>query len=139
MSSSWIGSVITDDDGVFAMIGTGSGQLFSLHISSRAVAHSAQLDVVPVSLEMMDDHVYCGGVDKRKANASSLYMFNMQCEPVSGVHSSKPGIYSIAVHSKAQVAATAGYSLTPCGLYAAPDVLDVYLSPPLHSFSMVMA
>lgn len=133
-----VSCIVTNDDGVMAMVGTGAKRLSTVHVSSGSVASFANLDSVPATLKKAGDRVYCGSVDvgKKDKDCGALRMFDIQCKEERSVQSSNQGVYSIAWRN--QTAATCGYALSHCGHYSRPSCVDVYLSPPLHSFSMPM-
>lgn len=136
----WVSCIVTDDDGIMAMVGTGAKRLSTVHITSSSVASSTNLDSVPATLKRLGDRVFCGSVDvgDQDKDVGAVRMFDMQCKEEGSMQTANQGVYSIAMHLSNQTAAAGGYALSQCGHYSRPSGIDVYLSPPLHSFSMPM-
>lgn len=134
----WIASVVTDADGSFAMVGDGSGKLISFHVASGSLLGTADLAMVPSALQTIGTEVYCGAVDKSPSAEKMLYRFDMQCNPVGTAQTSAAGTYAIAMHEQTSVTATGGYSFTQSGHCGFDEIVDVYLKPPLRSFSMTV-
>jgi hypothetical protein len=137
----WVGCVATDTDGGFAVCGDGNRNLTSVHISSGCVLGSSRLDYVPNSLVYRNGELYCGGADtigqafSEEKPGNSLYRYDLECSEVGTSPVSSSGVYALSCQPETKSMAASGYS-TRHRWYDAAELIDVYVEPPIQSFTM---
>lgn len=148
----WVGCVVADFDGQFIVCGDGNRNLTSIHVGTGAVLATTKLDFVPNSLVHRGSEIYCGGSDRVDSPPSGglsadvqqrmslLRRYSPTCEEVgsSPVSVSASGVYAVAYHSSSGSMAAAGYS-TRHRWHDTTELIDVYLNPPIRSFTMAAA
>jgi hypothetical protein len=138
----WVGCVASDTDGSFIVCGAGNRTLTTIHLASGSVLGTAALEYVPNALAYSEGEVYCGGADKIEQHRSQdgegghrLYRYDLECAQTAVSQVSASGVYALATHPTTKSMAAGGYS-TPHRWHDAAEVVDLYIKPPVRSFSM---
>lgn len=144
----WVGCVASDSDGQFIVTGDANRNLTSIHVGTGAVLDSTELDFVPNSLVYRAGEIYCGGSDivesskpsesSSSEEASLLRRYSLSCEEISSASVSAGGVYALAQHPASGCMAAGGYS-TRHQWHDTAELIDVYLNPPIRSFTMAAA
>lgn len=127
IGSSPITALTVDTEGKFAMAGNFDFELASLHLSSASIMISTAVPFRPRALAFTNGTFYAGGSDRIDDPSRCLLRLDFACRVLGSTPVSARSVYTIAVHPKSGALAAAGY---------APDFVDVYIDPPVRSFSI---
>lgn len=109
------------------MAGNSGFELASLHLSSASTVASTAVPFRPRALAFNNGTFYAGGSDRIQDPSRCLLLLDFACHVVGSTPVSARSVYAIAAHPKSGALAAAGY---------APDFVDVYIDPPVRSFSI---
>jgi WD40 repeat protein len=139
----WVSCIASDMDGSFIVCGAGNRRLTSIHLASGSVLGTTSLDYVPNAIVYRDGELYCGGADKLEQqdpsffpeNSHVLYRYDLECIKTGVSPVSSSGVYALAADPLNNSMAAGGYS-TRHLWHDAAELIDVYIKPPVRSFSM---
>jgi WD40 repeat protein len=139
----WVSCIASDVDGSFIVCGAGNRSLTSIHLASGSVLGTTSLEYVPNAVVYRDGELYCGGANKLEQHDPNLfpekghvlYRYDLECFQTGVCPVSSSGVYALALDPLSNSMAAGGYS-TRHQWHDAAELIDVYIKPPVRSFSM---
>lgn len=135
----YISSLALNSDSTFAMIADNDRNITSFHLPTGSTISSIRAPFSPQAIVFADGYFYCGGSDTHNSDQSPdgrcLRRCDVRCEDLDVVSSSSSSIYALAA-SPAGAIAAGGHSLQKTNDQELAERADVYLCPPIRSFSV---
>ncbi|CAN8075212.1 unnamed protein product [Agarophyton chilense] len=137
--NAYISSLALHGDSNFVMIADSDKNLTSFHIPSASIVSSTKIPFCPQAIVFSDGYFYCGGSDITNTGLSHVDSCIQRCDvsfqTFETLASSTSSVYAMAVSSAGAIAA-GGHSLLKSNDEELAERADVYLCPPVRSFSV---
>lgn len=130
-----------NDEGSFVMAGDAHYGVSTLHLHSSSVVSTTSVPFRPQAAVFTKGLFYCGGSDRAsQESARYLHVYDFQCNPAGAGTTpvSARGVYALAVHPESGVMAAGGYCPQKSEKSLSGEMVDVYVDPPVRSFSFAV-